>query len=195
MEKTELDEVVRLHRMWFHAENGGKRANLRGCDLNGSNLIGCNLSGANLRGAKLRGADLRGSNLSGSDLSGSYLRDADLRCSNLSGSDLSGSYLIGANLIGANLSEANLSGADTGEARFIQASGVGTKRRMTTFRSDTDEVWFGCFNGTLSEFAEEIKKTHGENPAHLAHYLAMVAFFRVFAEVKCTPVTRAERTI
>ena len=129
MEKTELDEVVRLHRMWFHVENGGKRANLRGAYLSGAYLIGCDLRDANLR-------------------------------------------------------DANLSGSNTGEARFIQASGVGTNRRMTTFRSDTDEVWCGCFNGTLSEFAEKIEQTHSGNAVHLAHYRAMVAFFRVFAEVK-----------
>ena len=194
MEKTELDEVVRLHRMWFHVENGGKRANLRGAYLSGANLSGANLRWANLSGADLSVANLRGANLREANLSGADLSGADLSEANLSGADLIGANLREANLreanlrwanlIGADLSGANLSGAYTGNARFIQASGVGTNRRMTTFRADTDEIWCGCFKCNLSEFAKKIEQTHRKNAVHLAHYRAMVAFFRVFAEVK-----------
>ena len=84
--RDELNEVLRLHRMWVNGECGGERANLRGVDLRGVDL-----REANLRGANLRIADLREANL----------RRVDLREANLRGVDLRG-----ANLRGANLSEA-----------------------------------------------------------------------------------------
>jgi len=116
---------------------------------------------------------------------------ANLREANLSGADLSGADLRGANLREANLREANLSGANLSEAnlreadlpiglRIISVSGVGSTRRMTTYRADTDEVWCGCFKGTLSEFASKIEETHKDNPVHLSDYRAVVAMFEAF---------------
>ena len=63
MKNYELQEVLRLHKMWLNDEDGGKRANLEGADLRGANLHGANLEGADLRGADLRGANLHGANL------------------------------------------------------------------------------------------------------------------------------------
>ena len=51
---------------------------------------------------------------------------------------------------------------------------------MTTYRADTDEVWCGCFKGTLSGFAKKVRETHKYSPMHLAHYRAAVAFFRAY---------------
>ena len=57
--QEELNEKIKLHRMWLAGEDGGER------------LVGTyNLSGADLRGADLSGADLRGADLSGAYLSG-----------------------------------------------------------------------------------------------------------------------------
>ena len=111
---------------------------------------------ADLRGSDLRGSDLRGSDLRGSDLRGSDLSDSDLRGSDLRGSDLRDS------------------------ANVVSISGIGSFRRMTTFREDTDEIWCGCFKGTLAEFDKKVKETHKGNPDHLAHYLAAVAFFKEY---------------
>ena len=74
----ELQEVLRLHKMWISSECGGVRADLRGADLTGTNLRGADFRGADFRGASLTGADLRGPNLGGADL-----READLRGANL----------------------------------------------------------------------------------------------------------------
>ena len=68
----ELNEVLRLHKLWAQDEEVGQRANLqradlRCADLQGANLQGANLRGADLWGANLRGADLRGANLRGAD--------------------------------------------------------------------------------------------------------------------------------
>ena len=101
---------------------------------------------------------------------------ADFCRANLSDADL-----FRANLRGANLSGANLIGANqpTG-VRIISVSGVGSARRMTTYRADTDEVWCGCFKGTLSEFASKIEETHKGSPIHLSDYRAVVAMFESF---------------
>ena len=103
----DLEEVLRLHKMWLDEEEGGERAYLVGANLEGAYLEGAYLVGANLEGADLRRADLRGANLREANLRGANLRGADLR-----GADLRGANLWGANLRGADLREANLQGAD-----------------------------------------------------------------------------------
>lgn len=56
MKREELDEILKLHKMWLNNEEGGKRANLSRADLIGAYLRGANLSRADLRGADLSGA-------------------------------------------------------------------------------------------------------------------------------------------
>jgi hypothetical protein len=85
--KDELQEILRLHKLWLNDE-GGEMANLSGANLSRADLSGANLSRANLSRANLSGA-----NLSGADLSGADLSRADLSGANLSGADLSGAYL------------------------------------------------------------------------------------------------------
>ena len=43
MKQKELDEILRLHKMWLNGEEGGKRADLWDADLRGANLRGANL--------------------------------------------------------------------------------------------------------------------------------------------------------
>ena len=81
--EDELQGILDLHRKWLYAEDGGRRADLRGADLSGANLRGAdlwdaNLGCADLRDANLRGADLRDANLRGADLSGANLGDANI---------------------------------------------------------------------------------------------------------------------
>lgn len=40
MDKTELKEVLRLHKAWLNNGEGGKRADLSGADLSGADLRG-----------------------------------------------------------------------------------------------------------------------------------------------------------
>ena len=54
--QEQLSEILNLHRMWAHGQEGGKRADLTDTDLEGANLKGANLDGANLKGANLNGA-------------------------------------------------------------------------------------------------------------------------------------------
>lgn len=43
-----LEEVLKLHKMWLKNEKGGVRANLEGANLRNADLEGANLEGANL---------------------------------------------------------------------------------------------------------------------------------------------------
>ena len=85
-------------------------------------------------------------------------------------------YLSGANLSGTYLNGACLSRADLPKkVKIVSVSGVGSAQRLTNYRVDTDEVWCGCFKGTLTEFENQIKTTHIKHPEFLNDYLAVVA--------------------
>jgi uncharacterized protein YjbI with pentapeptide repeats len=66
---TELQEALRLHRLWLQDDPEGVRADLSGANLSGADLSGAVLSKANLSGADLSWANLSGANLSGANLS------------------------------------------------------------------------------------------------------------------------------
>ena len=151
MTQTELKEIVRLHKLWLLGDKEGKKANL---------------SSADMSFADMSFADLRCANLSSADMSAANLRSANLRSADLRSADLRS----------ANLRSANLRCA----ANVVSVTGIGSERRMTTYRADTDEIWCGCFKGTLAGFAKKVKETHKDNPDHLAHYLAAVAFFKAY---------------
>ena len=186
MSSDEIKETLRLHLLFVLGDSAGVKADLSGADLSWADLRGADLreadlSGADLSGANLSRANLRETDLSWADLSGADLREADLSRANLSGADLREADLSRANLRETDLSGANLRGADLPDGiRIASVSGIGSARRMTTYRADTDEVWCGCFKGTLSEFSAKIEETHNGNPVHLSDYRAVVAMFEAF---------------
>ena len=55
----------------------------------------------------------------------------------------------------------------SGDADYATASGFGSEYRTTTFfklkNSDEIGVRCGCFYGTIKEFREKVKETHGES--------------------------------
>ena len=54
----------------------------------------------------------------------------------------------------------------SGDADIATISGFGSEYRTTTFfRTKNDEIAVkcGCFYGTLAEFREKVKKTHGDS--------------------------------
>jgi len=96
--KEQLEEKLRLHKLWLAEEINGVKLDLSGADLSEAYLSEANLSWANLSGA-----DLSGANLSWANLSLANLSEANLSWANLSGANLSGANLSWANLSGANL--------------------------------------------------------------------------------------------
>jgi len=102
MEKTELENVLKLHKKWLNYEKKGSRINLPEVNLSDADLLDANLSDANLAGANLSDANLSRANLAGANLS-----RANLSRANLSRANLSEANLLCANLSGANLDYAN----------------------------------------------------------------------------------------
>ena len=88
MDKTELNKILKKHKLWVTGKENGECANLRGADLCRANLYGANLYSANLRDADLRDADLCRADLCDANLCGADLCDANLRAANLCGADL-----------------------------------------------------------------------------------------------------------
>ena len=73
MNTEELENILRLHKMWLNGNENGVRANLGGSDLRDADLSYANLNYVNLSEANLSYANLSSANLSGANLS-----DADL---------------------------------------------------------------------------------------------------------------------
>ena len=58
-----LAEIIESHDKWLVDDPAGKRANLKGVNLESANLWCANLMGANLESANLWGANLESANL------------------------------------------------------------------------------------------------------------------------------------
>jgi hypothetical protein len=133
------------------------------------------LSEADLRGARLRNADLHGARLCNADLREADLRDTDLHDADLHDANLLCADLLDADLRGTSLEGANLYGA---RGAIVSAGPAGSRRRITYYLLDHDEVQCGCWRGTLAEFAARVEKEHKDNAFWLAEYRAMIAYFR-----------------
>lgn len=87
-----------------------------------------------------------------------------------------------ANLGGAYLGDANL-GDEWGELQsssdVLTVGPIGSRNDYTTIYH-TDKGIFvrcGCFRGSLNEFSEKVKETHGESK-HAKDYLALIDFVK-----------------
>lgn len=58
MTQTELDEVLRKHKMWLDKAEGGERANMQGADMQDADMRGANMQGANMQYADMQGANI-----------------------------------------------------------------------------------------------------------------------------------------
>ena len=187
-----LQEIIESHGRWLRNEEGGERANLRSADLSSADL-----SGADLRSADLSSADLSSADLSGADLRSANLRSADLSGADLRGADLRSADLRSADLYSADLSSADLSGADLRSAdldkTYYQVVRVGSRRGITTYCVDDDNVLCGCWNGykggTLDEFKTRVESVYGRegnnpNEQYYDEYMAAITFFAAMKEMK-----------
>ena len=177
-----LQGIIESHGRWLRNEEGGERANLRSADLSSADL-----SGADLRSADLSSADLYCADLSSADLSGADLRSANLRSADLSGADLRGADLRSADLRSADLRSADL------DKTYYQVVRVGSRRGITTYCVDDDNVLCGCWNGfkggTLDEFKTRVESVYGRegnnpNEQYYDEYMAAITFFAAMKEMK-----------
>ena len=111
--------------------------------------------------------------------SGAALRHA-LEKATTAGANLAGAYLDGANLAGAYLARAKL----IGQRPVFQIGPIGSRcAYLLTFITDQGvQVRAGCFAGSLDEFEQAVKETHGENE-HGKEYTTAIAMVRAHAEI------------
>ena len=72
-----------------------------------------------------------------------------------------------------------------GKADYITIKGLGSKYRNTTiFRTKENiAVKCGCFYGTLAEFVDKVKETHG-NSKFAKEYLALIDLVKIHFELE-----------
>lgn len=172
MNENELNEILRLHKMWLNGESGGKKAELNGMDL----------SGANLAGANLKGADLSNTNLCNANLCEANLYGANLKGANLKGANLSGANLNYANLQNANISNTNCGhntffGCVKGVPVYQAVRGFGSSNRALTLLAIGERKawrWFsGCFEGTEEELRKAVFDKYGDSKTGKGYLLAI----------------------
>ena len=118
--QAELNPILALHERFAMCQ-GGKRALLKGANLNDLSLANRNLTEADFSGASLVRANLFGSNLTRASL---YC--ADMRGCNLRNTILTNADLRGASFKGAVLSYAKLDFADLRAAMMMYTGAEGT---------------------------------------------------------------------
>lgn len=73
----------------------------------------------------------------------------------------------------------------SGNADYIYLKGFGSHSRSTTmFRGENENIYVSCecFSGTLEEFENKVKETHGNNK-FAREYLALVEAAKIHFEV------------
>ncbi len=166
--KEELNDILRLHKLWLNDDENGVRANLSEANLSGAYLSGAKLSGANLSGDNLSRA-----NLSMANLSGAYLSGADLSRANLSGANLSGADLSRANLSGANLSGADLNLTKISDTEYLVKTLFINGSRNSVSWYGCNQIQIGCHKKEISWWLEnynEVGKREGYTPDQIKEY-------------------------
>ncbi len=72
-----------------------------------------------------------------------------------------------------------------GDADYLCFKGLGSENRNTTFFKRNDghiHVSCGCFSGTLSEFEQKVKETHGDSK-FAKEYLTAVEVVKIHFEI------------
>ena len=103
MEQEELNEVLRLHKLWLRGDEPGKRADMQEVDMRHADLRGADLQDTDLRETDLRGADMRGADARDADMRDADMRDADMRGTDARGTNMQGADLRGADMRGADV--------------------------------------------------------------------------------------------
>ena len=72
-----------------------------------------------------------------------------------------------------------------GKADYITIKGLGSKYRNTTIFKTKENIAVkcGCFYGTLAEFVDKVKETHG-NSKFAKEYLALIDLVKIHFELE-----------
>ena len=176
-----LEEVLELHNKWLKNEKGGEKADLRGTDLSYADLRYADLYNADLSEASLRYTNLYNANLSEVDLRYTNLNYADLRCA-----DLSYAKLRYTNLSYANLTNTEFYLTDLYKAKgdFVSVGNIGSRNDTTHYFYNIDRVICGCFDGTMEQFEEKVKKSYGEDEVEYKEYMIAIRTLKELAKIE-----------
>jgi hypothetical protein len=114
--------------------------------------------------------------LTSADLKSVDLRSADLTSANLTSADLRSADLTSANLTSADLTSANLTSADL-DKKYIQISCIGSRKGITTYCIDDDEILCGCWKSSLDDFEKRVHEIYPEGQFRKEYDLA-INFFK-----------------
>ena len=119
--------------------------NIYGGDIYGGDIYGGNIHGGNIHGGDIYGGDIYGGNIHGGNIHGGTIR----------GGTIYGGYIYGGNIYGGYITQDN----------NIGFNNVGSENGYLLAYVDSSKIMIsrGCFHGTIDEFFEAVKKTHGDN--------------------------------
>lgn len=146
--------------------------------LSNQDLRCFNFNYSRLHGARLQSSCFDYSNLQGSNLSYADLSNSTFKCANLSHVTLHGANLTNVDLRHTNLTGADLTGIIS-DKRYVQVTGIGSRKGTTTYFFEDDLIICGCFKGSLSEFENRVKITHDDNIIHLKEYLGIISYINL----------------
>ena len=191
-----LYEALKLHSKWLKVERGGKRLSLKGEDLSTADLSTADLRCADLRCADLSTADLSYADLSTADLSYADLSYADLSTADLSYADLSTADLSYADLYNTNLCKAKLNNTNfigskffstnlyKAEGCFVGVENVGSRNDTTHYFYNDNRVICGCFDGSMEEFEDKVKKKYNKDNHYYKQYMITIDALKKLAELE-----------
>lgn len=127
MTQKEVATKLQEHKAWTFDRNSGRRADLRGAQLQNVDL-----SGSDLRFADMRACDLTGANLSQADM-----RNCDLR-----GANMTNAICVGTNMVNARLDGCNMQGCDLRSAQvdYATMTGVNLMARLTQKAAEMEKA-------------------------------------------------------
>lgn len=113
LKQAEIDEKLKLHKMWLNNEEGGKKADFSGVNLSHHafekvNLDKANFYGANLQNVRFESCTLQSTTFNAAEASWSKFRNTSLVDANFGNSILQNSEFYKCDLSGANFKSADL---------------------------------------------------------------------------------------
>ena len=105
--------------------------------------------------AVFRAARVIGGNIYGGDIYGGDIYGGNIHGGTIRGGTIYGGYIYGGNIYGGYITQDN----------NIGFNNVGSENGYLLAYVDSSKIMIsrGCFHGTIDEFFEAVKKTHGDN--------------------------------
>lgn len=168
--KWDIQEMIKLHKMWLNKEEGGVKLELCQKDLQELNFSNADLRNATFDWCDLKNANFENSNLENANFEDSYLSYVSFKNANLTNANLKSTRLVLTDLTNTNLTNANLDGANFGYITSSQISQIqkynSKFKKVLSIDAETNGLWGKAFaiGVVLYENEREIKTFVGRCP-------------------------------